>query len=164
MSIHEKFAIDLILNASMGIFTNNTMAKFRNKLAQLLQSDGDWQVAHASKLFPSNINNVNSAEIVAYVNSGAELDASHNHTAKLRRILKDIYNSSELLLERIFWIAQLKNFEYDFVTLTQKSVLKIGPNQGFSFEDEEVPSILGFKGTKDILNHGFIHIEVRKCR
>ena len=51
----------------MGIFTNNTMAKFRNQLAQPLQLDGDWQVALASISFPSNINNINSAEIVAYL-------------------------------------------------------------------------------------------------
>ena len=73
MSIHSEFTIDLILNASMRIFTNNTMADFRNQLAQPLQLDGDWQVALASISFPSNINNVNPAKIVAYVSSGAEL-------------------------------------------------------------------------------------------
>ena len=61
-------------------FTNNTMAKVRNQLAQPLQLDGDWQVALASISFPTNINNVNSAEIVTYISSGAELDASHNRT------------------------------------------------------------------------------------
>ena len=142
----------------MGIFTNNTMAKFRNQLAQPLQLDGDWQVALASISFPSNINNVNSAEIVAYVNSGAELDASNNRTGQLRRIRKGIYNSSEELLEEIFRIAQLKQFDYDFDTVTRKLVLKFGPNEGLPFENEEVPSILGFKGTRDISNHGFIHI------
>ena len=96
------------------------MAKFRNQLAQSLQLDGDWQVALASISFPSNINNVNSAEIVAYVSSGAELDASHNRTGQLRRIRKGIYNRSEELLEEIFRIAQLKQFDYDFDTVTQK--------------------------------------------
>ena len=48
----------------MLIFTNNTMVKFRNQLAQPFQLDGDWQVAFASISFPSYINNVNSAEIV----------------------------------------------------------------------------------------------------
>ena len=81
-SLHKEFTIDLISNASMGIFTNNTMAQFRNQLAQPLQLGGDWQVALASISFPSNINNVNSAEIVAYVSSGAELDASHWTTSK----------------------------------------------------------------------------------
>ena len=142
----------------MGIFTNNTMAKFRNQLAQTLQLDGDWQVALASISFPSNINNVNSAEIVAYVSSGAELDASHTRTGQLRRIRKALYNSSEELMGEIFRIAQLKQFDYDFDTVTQKLVLKFGPNEGLSFEDEEVPSLLGFKGTKDTSHHDFIHI------
>ena len=52
----------------------------------------------------------------------------------------------------------MKNFDYDFDTVTQKLVLKFGPNEGLSFEDEEVPSILGFNGTKDTSHHGFIHI------
>ena len=91
----------------MGNFTDSTMAKFRNQLAQPLQSDGDWQVALASISFPSNIDNVNLAELVAYVSSGAELDASHIRTGQLQRIRKGIYNSSEELLEEIFRIAQL---------------------------------------------------------
>ena len=52
----------------------------------------------------------------------------------------------------------MKQFDYDFDTVTQKLVLKFGPNEGLSFEDEEVPSILCFKGTKDTSHHGFIHI------
>ena len=51
----------------------------------------------------------------------------------------------------------MKHFDYDFDTVTQKLVLKFGPNEGLSFEDEEVPSILGFKGIRDISNHVFIH-------
>ena len=99
MSIHKKFTIDLISNASMGIFTNITLAKFRNQLAQPLQLDGDWQIALSSISFPSNINNVNSVEIVAY-----EL-----RTNSLRYI-QEFRRASE----KIFRIAQLKNFEYDF--------------------------------------------------
>ena len=52
----------------------------------------------------------------------------------------------------------MKQFDYDFDTVTQKLVLKFGPNEGLSFEDEEVPSILGFKGKKDISHHVFIQI------
>ena len=100
----------------MGIFTDNTMIRFRNQLAQPLQLDGDWQVALASLSFPSNIHYVNSAEIVAHVNSGAELDTSHNRNRQFRRVRKGIYNSSEELLEEISRIAQLKNFDYDFDT------------------------------------------------
>ena len=104
MSNQKEFIIHLISNASMGIFTNNTTAKFWTQLAQPIQLDGDWKVILASISFPSNINNVNSAEKVAYVSSGAEIDASHNRTGQLRRTRKGIYNSSEELLEDIFQI------------------------------------------------------------
>ena len=50
----------------------------------------------------------------------------------------------------------MKQFDYDFDTVTQKLVLKYGCNEGLSFE--EVPSILGLKGIRDISNQGFIHI------
>ena len=52
----------------------------------------------------------------------------------------------------------MKQFDYDFDTVTQKLVLKFGPNEHLSFEDEEVPCILGFKGIRDNSNHGFVHI------
>ena len=98
------------------------------------------------------------AEIVAYVSSSAELDTSHKHTGQLRRICKGINNSSEELLKEIFRIARLNQFDYDFDTVTQKLVSKFGTQEDLSFEDEEVPIILGFKGTRDISNYGFIHI------
>ena len=52
----------------------------------------------------------------------------------------------------------MKQFDYDFDTVTQKLVLKFGSNEGLSFEDEEVPSVLGFKGREDASHHIFIHI------
>ena len=63
-----------------------------------------------------------------------------------------------MLLEEVFLIAQLKQFDYDFDTVTQKLALNFGSNEVLSFEDEEVPSILGFRGMKDASHHGFIHI------
>ena len=103
--------------------------------------DGHCQVARVSILFPSSIKNVNSAELVAYVSSGAELDALHNRTGHFQRSRKGIYNNSEKLLKEIFRIAPLKKIDYNFNTVMQKIVLKFGPNEGLSFE-EEVPSIL----------------------
>ena len=52
----------------------------------------------------------------------------------------------------------MKQFEYDFDTVTQKLVLKFEPNEGLSFEGEEVPSILVFNVKRDISDHAFIHI------
>ena len=65
------------------MFGENTMANFRNQLAQPLILEGEWQVALPSISFPSNINNVNSNLIAVYVNSDAEVDASHQRSGHL---------------------------------------------------------------------------------
>ena len=96
--------------------------------------------------------------VVAHLSFGAEIDASQNRTEQLRRIQKCICNSSVVLLEETFSIAQLKQFDYDFDTVTQRLALNFGSNEVLSFEDEEVPSILGFRGMKDASHHGFFHI------
>ena len=105
MNTSREFTIDLISNASMEIFGENTMARFRNQLAQPLMLECEWQVALTSISFPSNINNVNSNAIVVYVNSGAELDASHHRSGQLRKICKGIYNSLDQLMQEILRIA-----------------------------------------------------------
>ena len=74
----------------MEVFGENTIAKFRNQLAQPFILDGEWQVALSSISFPSNINNVNSNVLVVYKNSGAKLDASNYRSGHLRKIRKDI--------------------------------------------------------------------------
>ena len=88
MNAAKEFTIDLISNASMEVFDEITMAKFRNQLSQPLILDGEWQVALSSISFPSNINNVNSNGLVVYKNSGVELDASNNRSGHLRKIRK----------------------------------------------------------------------------
>ena len=158
MNTAKEFTIDLISNASMEIFSKNTMANFRNQLAQPLMSEGEWQVAFSSISFPSNINNVNSNLLVVYVYSGAELDAPNNRSGHLRKIRKGIYTSLDQLMDELRRIAHLKQFDFTFDKITHKLVLQFGANEGLSFENEEVPSILGFKGIKDNSHDGYIHI------
>ena len=81
----DEFTIDLISNASMEIFSENTMASIRNQLSHPIQLQGEWQVALTSLSFPSNINNVNSGEIVVYTNSRTETDESRNHQDKTEK-------------------------------------------------------------------------------
>ena len=40
--------------------------------------------------------------------------------------------------------VQFKQFDFTFDKITHKLVLQFGANEGFSFENEDVPSILGF--------------------
>ena len=71
---------------------------------------------------------------------------------------KGIYSSLDQLMDELRRIAQLKQFNFTFDKITQKLVLQLGANEGFSFENEEVPSILGFKDIKDYSHDGYFHI------
>ena len=158
ISNSNDFTIDLLSNASMDVFNENTMASFRNHISQPIHLQGEWQVALTSLSFPSIINNVNSGEIVVYTNSSADLDASINRSGQLRKIRTGIYNSWEDLVSEIVRIAKLKQFDRRFDKVTQKLTLKFGKNEGLSSQDNEIPSFLGFKGTPDPSHAGFVHI------
>ena len=137
MNPGKEITIDLISNASMEIFGENTMANFRNQLAQPLIFDGEWQVALSSISFPSNINNINSNRLVVYKNSEAELDASNTRSGHLRKIRRGIYSSLDQLMDEIRRIAQFKQFDFTFHKITCTLVLQFGANEGFSFENED---------------------------
>ena len=101
MNLAKEFTIELISNASMEVFGENAMAKFRNQIAQPLILEGEREVALSSIFFPSNINNVNSNGLVVYKNSGAELDASNNRSGHLRKIRKGTYSSLDQLMDEL---------------------------------------------------------------
>ena len=147
ISNSNEFTIDLLSNASMDVFNENTMASFRNQLSQPMHLQGEWQVALTSLSFTSNINNVNSGEIVVHKNSMTNPNESSNRSGQLRKIRTGVYISWEDLVSEIVRYM-----------ITQKLVLTFGENEGLSFQDDEIPSILGFKGTPDPAHNGFVHI------
>ena len=149
ISNSNEFTIDLLSNASMNVFNENTIASFRNQLSKPIYLQGEWQVALTSLSLPSNINNVDSGEIVVYSKSSAELDASIKQSVQLRKIGTGIYNSWEDLVSEIDRIAKLEQFYRRFDKVTQKLKFTFGKNEGWSFQDNDIPSILGFKETPE---------------
>ena len=59
------------------------------------------------------------------------------------------------MLEELYSIDQLKQFDYGWNNLTQKLILEFGSNEGLDFENVKVQSTLGSNGTKSITNHWF---------
>ena len=69
-----------------------------------------------------------------------------------------IYNSLDQLVKEIVRIAHLKQLDLSLDKITHALVLQFWANEGLSFEKEEFPSILGFKGIKENSRDGYIHI------
>ena len=156
VSNSNEFTIDFLSNASMDVFKENTMAPFWNQLSQPIHLQGEWQVALTSLSFSSNINHVNSGEIVDYTNSSADLDESINRSGQLRKIGTGNYNSWEDLVSEIVCIAKIKQFDRRIDKVTQKLTLTFGKNDGLSFQDNEIP--FGLKETPDPSPDEFMHI------
>ena len=51
---HDEFTIHLVSSASMNIFPDNTLAKFKNFLSQEINLEDDWRVAISEIIFPAN--------------------------------------------------------------------------------------------------------------
>ena len=120
--------------------------------------EGEWQAVLTSISFASNINNAKSNLIVVYVNSDAEVNAPHQRSRHFKKIRKGIYNSLDQLMKEIVRIAHLKQVDFSFYRKTHKLALEFGAKEGLSFENEEVPIILGFKDIKEIPRDGYIRI------
>ena len=122
----DVFTIDLISNASMEIFNENTIASFRNQLSQPIHLQGEWKAALTSLSFLSNNNNVNSGEIVVHKDSMTDQNESSIQSGQHRKIRTCIYNSWEDLVSEIVRIAKLKQFDLKFDMITRKLTLTIG--------------------------------------
>ena len=58
MSQQEQFSINLVSNASMSTFPDNTLANFTTLLPHPIQLMGDWEVAIVEMSWPSLVQNV----------------------------------------------------------------------------------------------------------
>lgn len=69
----SSFVIELVSNASTGIYQNNTLSSFTNFLPeQVSLQDGDWEVALMEIGYPSWYNNINEGLIRYKANIAAE--------------------------------------------------------------------------------------------
>ena len=63
---HGEFTIHLVSSASMNIFPDNTLAKFKNFLSQEINLEDDWRVAISEIIFPANLYNVTDSLVKIY--------------------------------------------------------------------------------------------------
>ena len=58
--------VHLVSSASMGVFTDNTLANFKNLFSEESILEGDWRVALSEVNFPAFIYNVVDTEVRVY--------------------------------------------------------------------------------------------------
>lgn len=154
----QQFTVHLVSSASMNIFRDNTMASFRNQLAAPLDLAGLWHVALESIIFPTSIKNVTSVKMQDYPDQDYIPGAISKVEVKdtTNEIPAGIYRNVNDLLETISATTSLRRFGYMIDPITDKLTLEFAPREGISFEDEQIPSILGFELPLNGLGHRYL--------
>ena len=65
-AIKDSFTVTLVSSASMNIFSENSLANFKNVLNEEINLHGEWKVALTEITFPTHINNVTDTKLIYY--------------------------------------------------------------------------------------------------
>ena len=111
---HDEFTIHLVSSASMNIFPDNTLAKFKNFLSQEINLEDDWRVAISEIIFPANLYNVTDSLVKIYrkQNIGKRIaetiqdglsgnTISRKYRGESVKIKKEPYETVESLIEEL---------------------------------------------------------------
>ena len=153
----NEFTIHLVSSASMDIFPENALANFKNFFNEEISLQGDWRVALSEIIFPSRINQVNNTRIIKYSSEGNKNNqrsipsgaVSKPYKGETVLINTGSYENLEHLIKAIKTATGLTKVSHQYIKITGVLVLFFGKNEGITFPDEEIPSILGFEGIKD---------------
>ena len=65
-AINDSFTVTLVSSASMNIFSENSLANFKNLLNEEINLQGKWKVALTEITFPTHVNNVTDTKLIYY--------------------------------------------------------------------------------------------------
>ena len=153
----DEFTVHVISSASMEIFDQNTLASFRNFFNDEIQLSGDWRVA-LSEIISTKIEHIPNGVLISYSLSGLE---DHQRNSSGSNVISRPYNGERLafmpgtfdtvpqLLATIKRTVGLPNFSFREIKSSDKFEIVFGKYEEITFPSDEIPSIIGFKGTPD---------------
>ena len=71
-AINDSFTVTLVSSASMNIFSENSLANFKNLLNGEINLQGEWKVALTEIKFPTHTNNVTETKLIYYKKDKSE--------------------------------------------------------------------------------------------
>ena len=108
------------------VFAQNTLSSFKNYFNEEINLEWDWRVALSEIIFPAKINQVNKSDLKIFS-----------------------YEKRDHFLKSLKTATGLPHFDYQFNKITGILFLFFGKNEGITFPDNKIPSILGFSGIHD---------------
>ena len=138
----ENFIIELVSNASTGIYPKNTISSFTNFLPEQINLHGDWEVALLEVAYPNLFHNISDGRF-RYKANASDRDLS------IMEIPPGLYHSLDDILAAMRDVARLQdktiNFQWSVNHRTQIVEIKL-PNQnaGLNIISPDIAHILGF--------------------
>ena len=153
----NEFTVHLVSSASMNIFPQNTLSSFKNYFNEEINLVGDWRVALSEIIFPAKMNQVNISDLKIFSSEGLKFyeknipfDAVSRPYGGERAIIGiGSYENRDHLFRSLKTATGLPHFDYQLNKINRVLFLFFGKNEGITFPDNEIPSILGSNGIHD---------------
>ena len=152
----NEFTVHLVSSASMNIIPQNTLSSFKNYFNEEIILERDWRVALSETIFPAKISQVNKSDLKIFSSEGLKFyeksipfDAVSRPYGEGAIIGIGSHENRDHLLRSLKTASRLSHFDYQFNKINGILFLFLGKNEGITFPDNEIPSILGFNGIHD---------------
>ena len=163
----NEFTVHLVSSASMNIFPQNTLSSLKNYFNEEINLEGNWRVALSEIIFPAKRNQVNKSDLKIFSSEGLKFyeksipfDAVSRPYGGERAIIGiGSYENRDHLLRSLKTATGLPHFDYQFNKINGVFFLFFGKNEGITFPDIKIPSILGFNGIHDGYHIGYKMLE-----
>ncbi len=167
----DFFFVELVSNASMETYPQNTLSHFTNFLPEPINFKGEWQVALAEMSTPADILNVSNGVFGTSGEIDRTGDGPYGRTAKIHEIKPGLYKSVEDIINAMTQ-AMRRDYGHDNYVFPATvdditGTLTVGelpstPPFSISFNQpyvnykpsHEIPSILGFNPADEVLLNG----------
>ena len=119
-AINDSFTVTLVSSASMTIFSENSLANFKNLLNEEINFQGEWKVALTEITFPTHTNNVTDTKLIYYkkykVRASQKIKKdkiSRPYDGERVEITRGLYDDVKKIINEINLKTELENFSYD---------------------------------------------------
>lgn len=135
----ETHIVELVSNASMDVYPDNSMASFTNFLPEQFSLDGKWEVAVMEISYPALYNNVTSGQF-RYKKNNEDTNA-----LKVREIPPGFYKSINEILIAMKHVAAEVDFSWKINGRDQKVEITLPSNESkLNIISPDLAHILGF--------------------
>ena len=155
-AINDSFTVTLVSSASMNIFSENSLANFKNLLNEEINLQGEWKVALTEITFPTHINNVTDTKLIYYKKDKVRASQKiykdkifRPYDGERVEITRGLYDDVKKIINEINLKTELENFSYAIDPITRHLTLWMQNWKRITFESPQILSILGFTGIRD---------------